>query len=300
MSNPLLANLNAFKNKVKSAPVLSQTRRISSPSTPSSISSSKSTNSQKRTISDKNKNDSSSSYLGGSDDDDDQDDDSYRLKKPAYDTTGSHLSTKLLLAVEYIKSKTTTIPVSSLLSYLSLNDPEQRIKLIGLIKNLPKIKYDPIEETLEYVSIHNIKTKAELINFLRSQATFKGISVKELKDGWNDALQVIKELEDEGLILVLKTKKDNQPRLVWTNVGDPLNLIDDEFVTIWNGVKLPPQAELPGLLKQRGLKPASVDPATVKNINNDTNSNLKKRKQRKGKVTNTHMTGILKDYSGKV
>lgn len=292
MSN-LLANLNAFKSKVKAAPVLSVQRRVSpAESTTSSMSSSVTSTPQKPSIFKRSAVESNNG--------DYSDDESIpKAKKPAYDTTGSHLSTKLLLAVEYIKNKSTPISVDTLLSYLSINNPEQRAKLVSLVKNLDKIDFNEEDQTLEYATFNGIKTKEDLLNYLRTSGPFKGTSVKELKDGWAECLDVIKELENEGSILVLKTKKDNQPRLIWANTGDKLGLVDEEFVSSWNSIKLPERAELPNLLKQKGLKPASVDPATVKNLN-DSGNNLKKRKARKGKITNTHMTGILKDYSNRV
>jgi len=290
MSNPLLANLNAFKSKVKSAPVLSSARKPSS-QTSTSAKTNQSSTSSSSSSGVNNKRSAGDDY----DDDEDASGSNRVAKKPAYDASGSHLSTKLLLAVEYIKERSKPVDVDHLLSYLSLNNDEQKSKLLSLIKNLDKIHHDPQTNTLEYVSIHNIKNKDELLILLRSQPTFKGISVKELKDGWNDCVPSINELEKEGKILVLRTKKDNHPRLVWSNVGGELGLIDEEFVSLWQNVKLPDRSELPGLLKARGLKPASVDPATVKNTSN--NEPTKKRKQRKGKITNTHMAGILKDYS---
>lgn len=267
--------MNAFRNKVKTAPVLSSVKKTVSPapSSPSTYS----TISVKRTA-----------------EEDDFDDD-YKPKKPAHDTTGSHLSTKLLLAVEYIKDRDAPVKVDALLSYLNINNDTQNSKLVSLVKNLDKIKYHEKDNTLEYVSIHNIKTKDDLLVFLRSQPTFRGISVKELKDGWNGCLGAINELEQEDKILVLRTKKDNHPRLVWANVGGELGAIDEEFVKIWLNVKLPERSELPGKLNKLGLKPASVDPATIKK--DDNNAQIKKRKQRRGKITNTHMAGILKDYS---
>ncbi|CEP20734.1 TFA2 [Cyberlindnera jadinii] len=277
MSN-LLDNLNAFKSKVKSAPVLTS-RTITSPSP-----SRKSTTPQplqppvKRRL-----------------DDEDEDDENEESKKQHIDPSGTHLSTKLLLAVDYIKGKAQPVAIDALLSYLNLNEDSQRQKLVNLLTNLEKIQYDKDDQTLEYVSIHNIKTKDDLLKFLIDQTTFKGISVKELKDGWNGCIDAINELEEEGKILVLRTKKDNNPRLVWFNLGGELGSIDEEFVKSWQNVKLPERSELPGKLSALGLKPASVDPNTIKK--DTTQQETKKRKQRKGKITNTHMAGILKDYS---
>lgn len=49
------------------------------------------------------------------------------------------------------------------------------------------------------------------MTFLRSQQTFQGISVKQLKDGWNGCLVAIDELEKNGAILVLRTKRKIYP-----------------------------------------------------------------------------------------
>lgn len=149
------------------------------------------------------------------------------------------------------------------------------------------------------MSIYDVHSAEELLSLLRSQATFKGISCKELKDGWLQCFDTIDELEAKNRILVLRTKKDNSPRFVWYNNAGPLRQIDEEFVKMWEDCKLPQRSELPRKLQDLGLKPASVDPATIKN-EQSTRREVKKRKQRKGKVTNTHMAGILRDYSDRV
>lgn len=43
-----------------------------------------------------------------------------------------------------------------------------------------------------------------------------------------------------------------------------MKCIDEEFVKMWENVQLPQFAELPRKLQDLGLKPASVDPATIK------------------------------------
>ena len=69
-----------------------------------------------------------------------------------------------------------------------------------------------------------------------------------------------------------------------------------EFKTIWHRIPLPNAAEVPGLLTKAGLKPTSVDPASIKKTN--TKVERKRPKQRRaGKITNTHLAGVLKDYS---
>ncbi|SCV01784.1 LAMI_0G13718g1_1 [Lachancea mirantina] len=209
--------------------------------------------------------------------------------------TGTHLSTKLLLATEYIQERGEAVPIPQIESYLSLSADNN---VIPLLKNINKIKFDPKQNTLQYVSIYDVHSAEELLRLLRTQVTFKGISCKELKDGWPQCNEVVDEMEAKNRVLVLRTKKDNQPRFVWYNFGGPVGSVDEDFVKMWETCKLPQRGELPRKLTDLGLKPASVDPATVKK--QSTRVQAKKRKQRKGKITNTHMAGILKDYSDRV
>lgn len=208
------------------------------------------------------------------------------------DMTSSRLSTLLHLAVEYIKEHDTPVSVSNLRSYLLIDGSED---FLELLTNVDRVKYDDVNKTLEYVSLHNIRSADDLLNFLRSQQTFKGTLVKELKDGWAGCLNAINQLESEGKILVLRNKKENAPRLVWANQGGPLGGIDDEFKTMWIKVKLPEPDDLYQALIDQSLKPTGADPALIKK--KPQQQEKKQKKARRGKITNTHMKGILKDYS---
>jgi transcription initiation factor TFIIE subunit beta len=53
-----------------------------------------------------------------------------------------------------------------------------------------------------------------LVTFLRSQQTYQGVPVKNLKDGWNGYVEAIDKLEKSKNIVVLRTKKENAPRYV--------------------------------------------------------------------------------------
>ncbi|CAH02853.1 Tfa2 [Kluyveromyces lactis] len=286
MSNDLLANLNAFKNKVKTSPALT-TRKVLA---------------NKDRDGQTNGNGKSTEVIEVDDPNSDEKD--MPLKKRAKSSSvaptgqldSTHLSTKMLIATEYIQERGEAVPVDQIESYLSL--PKDN-NVIPMLKGLQKFKFDPKRNTLQYVSIYDVHSAEELLQLLRSQATFKGISCKELKDGWPQCFDTIDELEAKNRILVLRTKKDNSPRFVWYNHAGPSRQIDEEFVTMWEACKLPQRSELPRKLQDLGLKPASVDPATIKN-EQTTRKEVKKRRSRKGKVTNTHMAGILRDYSDRV
>ncbi|SCV03557.1 LANO_0G04852g1_1 [Lachancea nothofagi CBS 11611] len=268
-SDPLLANLNAFKNKVKVGPSPVAAKMVESESKKRSVKEEESPLPKKIKRAE--------------------------TSTPEQSLSGTHLSTKLLLATEYIQERGEAVPIEQIESYLSLS-PENNV--IPLLKNINKIKFDVKHNTLQYVSIYDVHSAEELLQLLRAQVTFKGLSCKELKDGWPQCTDVIDELENKNRVLVLRTKKDNQPRFVWYNFGGSLGGVDEDFVKMWENCKLPQRGELPRKLQDLGLKPASVDPATLKR--QSTRVEVKKRKQRRGKVTNTHMAGILKDYSDRV
>lgn len=209
-------------------------------------------------------------------------------------TFASHLSTNLHLAVELVKNSEKPVTLEKLKRRLNTSDIS---KLLVALENTDRIKYNAEKRTLEYVSVHNIKNGNDLVAFLRGQEIFKGISVKELKDGWPNCSSAINELERKSKVLILRAKKDNLPKYVWTNYRElALGAIDEEFITMWNNVKLPSPSELPIKLNERGIKPTSVDPNTLKKAN-VARMQKKQKKPRKGKITNTHMKGILRDYA---
>ncbi|ODV65994.1 transcription initiation factor IIE, beta subunit [Hyphopichia burtonii NRRL Y-1933] len=271
----LSAQLSAFKNKIRSGPSVVTKRSVTAPAKVTKPVSPSKEDSKKRF-----NNDSVSEVF------------KRQKSNASSDMSGSHLSTQLHLAVEYIKQHDFPISVNKLQNYLSFNIEET---LLPLLKEIDRIKYDANENTLEYVSLHNIRNADDLLNFLRSQPTFKGTSVKELRDGWAGCLQAINDLELENKILVLRNKKENAPRLVWANLGGELGLIDDEFVDMWSNVKLPDPDNLYQSLLDQGLKPTGADPQLIKK--KPQQQEKKQKKARRGKVTNTHMKGILKDYS---
>lgn len=265
----LSAQLSAFKNKIKSGPLVTVARRPvlpPQPATPPTPRAKRPADSVTEAIK--------------------------RQKASMGEVSGSHLSTQLHLAVEYVKQHDAPVSVHKLQNYLSF---DVNRNLLPLLKEIDRIKYDPEAQTLEYVSLHNIRDGDDLLNFLRSQPTFKGTSVKDLRDGWAGCIPAITELEEQGKILVLRNKKENTPRLVWANLGGDMDTVDEEFRQMWSDVKLPPRDLLYQALIDQSLKPTGADPQAVKK--KPVQAEKKQRKARRGKITNTHMKGILKDYS---
>ena len=122
-----------------------------------------------------------------------------------------------------------------------------------------------------------------------------GLAVKELKDGYPNVEEDLKTLEAQGHVLVIRGKKDGLPRMVWYN--DPkLNVsISEEFKEIYHKLRVPDAGDLPKELEKAGMTPASVDPRSIKRVVVDKEK--KKKGRRWGRITNTHLVGILRDYN---
>ena len=269
----LSSQLSAFKNRIRAGPSVAVRRAV----TPKPVTPKAEETLHKR---------ANDSFDGASQE-------AKRQKQEILDgVSGAHLSTRLHLAVEYIKQQDAPILVRKLEGYLSFDITHT---LLPLLKEIDRIKYDPATESLEYMSLHNIRTSDDLLNFLRLQPTFKGTSVKDLRDGWSGCLEAITKLEEESKILVLRNKKENAPRLVWANLGGEIGNIDEEFVELWNRIKVPDRDNLYQVLVDNSLRPTGVDPHELKK--KPQQQERKQKKARRGKITNTHMKGILKDYS---
>jgi transcription initiation factor TFIIE subunit beta len=68
----------------------------------------------------------------------------------------------------------------------------------------------------------NFRTKAALLTEIQRQTRKGGgIPVRALKESWKEAPQAIEELEAEGEVLVTRTTKDGQLRMVFWNEIKP-------------------------------------------------------------------------------
>jgi transcription initiation factor TFIIE subunit beta len=208
---------------------------------------------------------------------------------------GQHLFTQLTYAVHYLKNHNEPISADKIASYLSL--PSITPAFLHLLRNHEKITYHADSDLYEFRPLHNIRNKSSLLATLANQTTGAGLSVKELKDGYPSVEEDLRSLESEGYVLVIRGKKDGLARMVWYN--DPkLNVaISDEFKGIYHGLKVPEAGDLPRELKKLDMKPASIDPRTIKNVVVDNLKEKKKKGRRRGRITNTHLVGILRDYN---
>ncbi|KAK5661954.1 hypothetical protein OQA88_10064 [Cercophora sp. LCS_1] len=229
--------------------------------------------------------------------------------QPALTGTGTALVTQLAFATQWLRSKDEPQTYLDVLGYLSgLNKPEnEQEHFVEKMRQSPQIQWIPdptlSEQTWRtgtYVhkpTIPNVKNKTQLLGYLQKKTDTSGVSVKDLKDGWPDCDEALKELEAEHKILVVRAKKDGVAKIVWLDDPSLFHQVDPELKVMWAKVEVPGVDTIVQRLKAAQQKPTSEDPRD-KLLNAPKVEKKKKRATRKtGKATNTHMEHLLKDYS---
>lgn len=221
--------------------------------------------------------------------------------QPAATGTGSDVRTKVLFAIDSLKAKSPApIPTATLIAN-NIRGPEQTPELVSRFKQFlnanEKVSYNKETDSYSFRPVHDIFNADDLIGFLQSQTTALGLNVRDLKDGWNDVEKTIDQLERERQLLVVRNKKDNHAKMVWAD--DPtLNApMDAEFIKFWEEIQMPAGGHEAVVkeLKQKGMTSADSGASAAARV--VKKEKPKKKVRRGGKVTNTHMQGILRDYS---
>lgn len=210
----------------------------------------------------------------------------------------------VVTAVGYLKERfPSSYAFDEIIRYLSLDvDGQRRVPLIKRamighteLEHIPKGSFGAVKESFKYRPKHPVTNEDELADYLARQPTFQGIQAKELKDGFPSAFEAIDRMEKEHRILVTRHKKDNTPKMVWADQTTFHQHVDSDFVDFWAKTKLPAtETEIRSELEKAGLTPTSQVKETIKK--GPLRKDRRRINRRGGKVTNTHMKNILKDY----
>lgn len=223
--------------------------------------------------------------------------------QPANTGTGTQVHTQVYYAVENLKKKQTPHTWADICSFLSLHTIAQgedfRNNVRRALQNHPKVAYDPRgadrKGTFVFKPPYDIRNSEQLLAHLQAQKTAQGLSVKELREGWPDCEVEITKLEKEHKLLVTRNRKDDHAKQVWADDPTLFNPIDDEFRNLWDKTRLPDALTVVEEIEKAGLTPTgksgAIKPKVVKA------EKKTKKPRRGGKMTNTHMTHILRDYS---
>lgn len=223
--------------------------------------------------------------------------------QPANTGTGKDIMTQVLFAIEHMKTKNVPLKFADIVSYLSLqhraHDQGYIQALRSILQMHEKVDYDPRgaggEGAFSFRPPHNIRTPEQLLRKLQSQTTAAGMSVRELREGWPTVEDAINQMEKEGKLLVTRNKKDDHAKMVWANDPSLIEHFDLEFKQIWDKIKIPDQQVVKEELEKAGITPTNKN-KVVKPRPKMEQKKVKKPR-RSGKTTNTHMMGILRDYS---
>ncbi|RFU28839.1 hypothetical protein B7463_g7501, partial [Scytalidium lignicola] len=227
--------------------------------------------------------------------------------QPAVTGYGADPFSQVTYVIDFLKKKDEPKTFMEILGYLSqshVDEPQKKI-IATILKRHSRVRWipDPNVKTQRWDSgtfvhnpIINVRSKKDLMLYLQNKPDAKGVSVKDLKDGWPDSEEALNELEAEHKILVTRTKKDNHARMVWSNDPSLVHRIDPEFQKMWLDIKLPGVDDLVRKLLDAGQKPASEDPSKRIKPLPKPKEKKKKAARKGGRTTNTHMEHLLKDY----
>ncbi|KAL3475434.1 hypothetical protein BJX99DRAFT_229591 [Aspergillus californicus] len=223
--------------------------------------------------------------------------------QPANTGTGKDIMTQVVFAIEHMKNKGVPLTFSDLVSYLSLqhrvNDQGYIQALRSILQMHEKVQFDPSgangDGTFSFRPPHNIRTAEQLLQKLQAQSTGVGMNVRELREGWPNVEDTINQLEREGKLLVTRNKKDDHAKMVWANDPSLIEHFDEEFKAIWEKIKIPDQQIVKEELDKAGILPTSKN--KILKVRPKVEHKKVKKPRRSGKTTNTHMMGVLRDYS---
>ncbi|KAJ3505594.1 hypothetical protein NLJ89_g7333 [Agrocybe chaxingu] len=226
--------------------------------------------------------------------------------QPADTGTGNNVNTQLVYAVNHLKSTHNPMRLQDIA--IVTNTPlDTDTLLLEKFRAHDKIQYDPKTDLYSYKHEFAFRNKAALLTEIQRQTRKGGgISVRALKESWKEAPQAIEELEKEGEVLVTRTVKDGQLRMVFWNEIKPTEEAGaayeaTEFLDLWHSLKVPNDVDLLKQLASEGLQATSSETVAPKA---PTAKKKGKRggapRQRPVRITNTHLKGDLdlsRDYA---
>ncbi|KAK7060276.1 hypothetical protein VNI00_001041 [Paramarasmius palmivorus] len=234
--------------------------------------------------------------------------------QPADTGSGKEWSTQLVYAVDYLKTTHNPMRLQDLAIYTS-TEVDTNPTLIEKLRSHERVQWDPKTDLYSYKHEFNFRNKAALLTEIQRQTTKAGgggggIPVRLLKESWKEAPAAIEELEASGDVLVTRTTKDGQLKMVFWNELKPSEenggmSVEKEFSDLWHELKVPNEVDLLRQLQNEGLQ-ATTSAAGAASAGKGVGPKKKGKRggaprQRQVRITNTHLKGeidLSKDYTG--
>jgi len=219
--------------------------------------------------------------------------------QPADTGTGTNVNTQLVYAVSYLKSTGNPMRLQDLA--ITTDTPLQTDKaLFEKFRAHDRVVHDPKTDLYSYRHDFAFRSKAALLaEIQRHTRKGGGLSVRTLKESWRDAPAAIEELEKSGDVLVTRTLKDGQMRMVFWNEAPDVKPVEDEFGKLWHGLYVPDDTDLLRALESEGLQATAAEFAPGKGAAPKKKGKKSAPRQRPARITNTHLkmeVDLSKDY----
>ncbi|KAH8112097.1 transcription initiation factor IIE subunit beta [Phellopilus nigrolimitatus] len=242
--------------------------------------------------------------------------------QPADTGTGSDINTQIVYAVDHLKHNGNPMRLQDLA--IVTNTPlDSNQVLFERFRSHDRVVHDSKTDLYSYRHDFTFRNKAALLTEIqRHTRRGGGLSVRTLKESWKDAPQAIEELEQEGEVLVTRTTKDQQMRMVFWNEIKPVEdtggmAVEQEFKDLWHSLKVPTDADLlralssgtmnlilllltlPQLCIVEGLKATEAETIIPRGPTKKKGKKSAPR-HRPVRITNVHLKGevdLSKDYA---
>jgi len=224
--------------------------------------------------------------------------------QPADTGTGSLSNTQLVYAVDFLKSNGNGNPMrlDDIAIHTNIPSLSTDPALVQKFRSHDRVIYDPKTDLYSYKSDYSFRNKASLLTEIqRHTKTGGGLSVRALKDSWKEAPPAIEELEEEGEVLLIRTTKDGQMKMVFYNEvkkDEGGENVEKEFNDLWHSLQVPPDADLVKALQSEGLATTASETLTPR-VQQKKKGKKSGPRQRQARITNTHLKmdiDLSKDY----
>ncbi|KAG0707182.1 hypothetical protein DFH29DRAFT_1066413 [Suillus ampliporus] len=243
--------------------------------------------------------------------------------QPADTGTGTNVNTQLVYAIDHLKSTHNPMRIQDI-AIVTDTPLDTDMVLLEKFKSHDRIQWDPKTDLYSYRHEFSFRNKVALLTEIQRQTRKGGgIPVRALKESWKEAPQAIEELEKEGEVLVTRTAKDGQLRMVFWNEIKPDDesggkQVEKEFFDLWHSLKVPNDVDLLKALhagtcssyffrvlsdkSAEGLQATAEEALIPKAPNHKKKGKRAAPRQRQAKITNTHLRGeidLSRDYERK-
>lgn len=169
----------------------------------------------------------------------------------------------------------------------------------------PKIQFHPATNLYSYKAEIVVDSKdAILTEMQRHGKKGVGVSIKNLKESWKGSVDAILELEQEGKVIIIRSGKDDNPKFAFwnpiTQEQRDMQIIDDEFKTMWLEQNVPEDADIVRSLSSGDQGMTLTVSHAMATKPQQKKKARKVNKPRPTKLTNTHIQGVdlSIDYPG--